>query len=162
MASRAGRAKQQSALAELRALKQSGKKRIDSYKDAAEDDIYEEVDEEGYKKVVRERLDKDDFVVDDDGIGYADNGQDDWERREAYSDEETPNGRHGKHGNTSRGKNKGKRDEDEAPVDRISKYLVKKQAVVAAPVSVVRSTEYYRIKLTHRPPPSKTMTSWQA
>jgi DNA polymerase alpha subunit A len=42
--------------------------------------IYDTVDEEGYKKVVRSRLDRDDFVVDDNGEGYADDGrEEDWE-----------------------------------------------------------------------------------
>ena len=76
-----------SKFAELRALKQSGKKRIDSYRDNVEDDIYEEVDEDGYKQVVRDRLDKDDFVVDDNGLGYADNGMDEWELHQDESDD---------------------------------------------------------------------------
>lgn len=42
-------------------------------------DLYDEVDDEEYKKVVRQRLDRDDFVVDDQGEGYADNGMDDWD-----------------------------------------------------------------------------------
>ena len=54
-------------LAELRALRASGKKRGDTYKVEEEQDLYEVVDEEGYKKVVRARLDQDDFVIDDDG-----------------------------------------------------------------------------------------------
>ena len=71
-------------LAELRALRASGKKRLDTYKVEEEQDLYEEVDEEGYKKVVRARLDRDDFVIDDNGEGYADDGRDEWmgERRD--------------------------------------------------------------------------------
>ncbi|KAL8965165.1 MAG: hypothetical protein Q9183_003994, partial [Haloplaca sp. 2 TL-2023] len=42
------------------------------------ENLYEEVDEEGYKKVVRARLDRDDFVVDDNGAGYADDGREEW------------------------------------------------------------------------------------
>ena len=70
-------------LAELRALRASGKKRLDTYKVEEEQDLYEEVDEEGYKKVVRARLDRDDFVIDDNGEGYADDGREEWigERR---------------------------------------------------------------------------------
>lgn len=77
--------------AELRALRQSGKKAFDSYKVDEIDNLYDEVDEDGYKKLVRERLNKDDFVVDDNGEGYADDGREDWDRVQRYdsdSDEE--------------------------------------------------------------------------
>lgn len=84
-----------SALAELRALRESGKKRLDTYQVHQEEDLYEEVDEEGYKKVVRNRLNQDDFVIDDNGEGYADDGREDWDRdhRQGYgsdSEEELP------------------------------------------------------------------------
>jgi DNA polymerase alpha subunit A len=73
--------------AELRALRESGKTRLDSYKVNQEADLYEEVDEEGYKKVVRERLNQDDFVIDDNGEGYADDGREEWDRRPEYETE---------------------------------------------------------------------------
>jgi hypothetical protein len=88
--------------AELRALRESGKKRLDSYEVNQEADLYEEVDEDGYKKVVRERLNQDDFVVDDNGEGYADDGREEWDRRPEYdseSEEELPTkGKAGKAG----------------------------------------------------------------
>ncbi|KAJ9270292.1 hypothetical protein DTO212C5_3535 [Paecilomyces variotii] len=65
-------------LAELRALRAAGKKRLSTYEVEDQGDIYEEVDDEGYKKVVRQRLDQDDFVVDDNGAGYADDGREEW------------------------------------------------------------------------------------
>lgn len=83
-------------LAELRALRAAGKTRLSTYQVEEEQQLYEEVDEEGYKKVVRSRLDQDDFVVDDNGEGYADDGREDWdttERRYDYgseSEEEQP------------------------------------------------------------------------
>ena len=41
-------------------------------------EIYDEVTEDQYKSVVKGRLAKDDFVIDD-GVGdYVDNGMDDW------------------------------------------------------------------------------------
>lgn len=74
-------------LEELRALRASGKKRLSTYEVEDQGSIYDEVDEEGYKKVVRERLDEDDFVVDDNGEGYADDGREVWnEERIEYSD----------------------------------------------------------------------------
>lgn len=66
--------------AELRALRASGKKAIDSYETEETADLYDEVDENQYKKIVRERLNQDDFVVDDNGEGYADDGREDWDR----------------------------------------------------------------------------------
>lgn len=78
------RAVVQAHLAELRALKESGKKRLDIYQVEQEADVYEEVDEDGYKKVVRQRLDQDDFVVDDNGEGYADDGREEWDTRLEY------------------------------------------------------------------------------
>lgn len=40
--------------------------------------MYDEVTEEQYKTIVKGRLQKDDFVVDDGVGGYMDNGMDDW------------------------------------------------------------------------------------
>jgi DNA polymerase alpha subunit A len=88
MASRAAR------LAELRALRAGGKTRLATYEVEEVEQIYEEVDEEDYKKVVRKRLDDDDFVVDDNGEGYADDGREDWQNAPqddcTESEEEAP------------------------------------------------------------------------
>lgn len=76
-------------LAQLRALRAAGKTGFDAYEAPEAESIYETVDDEGYKKVVRSRLDQDDFVVDDNGEGYADDGREDWqdERQPAYDSE---------------------------------------------------------------------------
>jgi DNA polymerase alpha subunit A len=71
-------------LAELKALRAAGKKRLSTYEIEDQGSIYDEVDEEGYKKVVRERLDQDDFVVDDNGEGYADDGREVWNEERVY------------------------------------------------------------------------------
>ncbi|OAL38306.1 hypothetical protein AYO20_02365 [Fonsecaea nubica] len=73
-----------SALAQLRAQRASGKTRLASYQVEDQGAIYDEVDEDGYKKVVRSRLDKDDFVVDDNGEGYADDGREEWQNERQY------------------------------------------------------------------------------
>lgn len=54
-----------------------------------DDDIYETVDEETYQNLVRARREREDFVVDDDGLGYYDDGE------EHFGDEELdePGGR---------------------------------------------------------------------
>jgi DNA polymerase alpha subunit A len=74
-------------LAQLRALRASGKKAFDTYEVQQEEDLYEEVDENQYKKIVRERLNEDDFVVDDNGEGYADDGREEWDRVHHYESE---------------------------------------------------------------------------
>lgn len=73
--------------AELRALRESGKKRLDTFQVHQEEDLYEEVDEDGYKKVVRDRLNQDDFVIDDNGEGYADDGREEWDHQPGYGTE---------------------------------------------------------------------------
>lgn len=81
-------------LAELRALRASKKSRLSTYEVEEDEQLYEEVDEEGYKKVVRARLDRDDFVVDDNGEGYADDGREEWMGQQYHSasgsEEEVP------------------------------------------------------------------------
>ena len=78
-----------SALAALRAARAGGKTRLDSYQVEDQGAVYDEVDEEGYKKVVRGRLNRDDFVVDDTGEGYADDGREEWQNeRTNYSSDE--------------------------------------------------------------------------
>lgn len=75
---------------QLRALRAAGKTAFDSYEVEEAESIYETVDDEGYKKVVRSRLDQDDFVVDDNGAGYADDGREDWQDEgRAYEDSES-------------------------------------------------------------------------
>jgi DNA polymerase alpha subunit A len=73
-----------SALAQLRAQRAGGKSRLESYQVEDQGAIYDEVDEEGYKKVVRGRLNQDDFVIDDNGDGYADDGREEWHNEKTY------------------------------------------------------------------------------
>lgn len=93
-------------LAELKALRQSGKKTFETYRADDAADLYDEVDEDGYKTLVRNRLNEDDFVVDDNGEGYADDGREDWDRVRRYDSdsdlEDLPvRGRPGKAGSFS-------------------------------------------------------------
>lgn len=123
-------------LAELRALRAAGKKRISTYEIEDQGDIYDEVDDDGYKKVIRSRLDQDDFVVDDNGEGYADDGREVWNERtvEYDSDEsdELP----------ARGKAaKRKREEEKQRKEKInngiSKYFNSGTAASSAPKAKV-------------------------
>ncbi|KIY66839.1 hypothetical protein CYLTODRAFT_437277 [Cylindrobasidium torrendii FP15055 ss-10] len=101
----ADRAKRQSALAELARLRKGGKRET---KDEDEDDsrIYDEVTEEQYRKVVRGRLARDDFVVDDGVEGYTDNGMDDFGEAMDYDSEEE---------DTRAKRKKGKKKEEPKP-----------------------------------------------
>lgn len=66
-------------LARLRAAR-SGKKIEDIDSDNDENvNIYDEVDETQYRKHKRDRVLNDDFIVDDNGEGYAETGADDWD-----------------------------------------------------------------------------------
>lgn len=79
--------------AEYRALRAQGKTRLSTYEVQEEEKLYEELDEEDYKKVVRDRLNQDDFVIDDNGEGYVDDGREDWtngRRSDSESEEELP------------------------------------------------------------------------
>lgn len=125
-----------SKFAELRALKATGRKRIDTYKQADEDDIYEEVDEDGYKKVVRDRLDQDDFVVDDNGLGYVDNGMDDWQHDSEGMSDDDERSQARQHKSSS--KSKVKKNIEAPQVDKISKYL-SKDPIISAPIKKVDS-----------------------
>ncbi len=118
-----------SALAQLRAQRASGKSRLDSYQVEDHGAIYDEVDEDGYKKVVRSRLDKDDFVVDDNGEGYADDGREEWQNERQYysSDgEDVPI-----KGNAAKRKREEDRDKEEQTNHKILNYF--NNGPVAAP-----------------------------
>lgn len=70
-------------LARLRAAR-SGAKVDDYHSDNDENlNIYDEVDENQYRKHKRDRVLNDDFIVDDNGEGYAETGADDWEAQNA-------------------------------------------------------------------------------
>ncbi|RDL35239.1 DNA polymerase [Venustampulla echinocandica] len=132
-----------SKFAELRALRESGKKRLDTYQVHQEEDLYEEVDEDGYKKVVRERLNQDDFVIDDNGEGYADDGREEWDRPRGYgseSEEELP-ARGGKAAKAA----KRKREEEKANKEKIDKgisnYFTKGPAAAQPKAKPVKTKE---------------------
>ncbi|KAK3944235.1 putative dna polymerase [Diplogelasinospora grovesii] len=125
---------------ELRVLRKSGKKKFDTYEVEQVDDLYEEVDENQYKKIVRDRLNQDDFVVDDNGEGYADDGREEWDRVPRYETESEDD-------LTVRGKDrkpKKQREEEQAKRDAndrdITEYFTK-GATKAQPKAKVIKTE---------------------
>ncbi|KAF2473440.1 uncharacterized protein BDR25DRAFT_282974 [Lindgomyces ingoldianus] len=122
-------------LAELRALRAAGKTRLSTYQVVEEEQLYDEVDEEGYKKVVRGRLDQDDFIVDDNGEGYADDGREEWDGdhpgyRYAATDSEEEENRPAK-GNAGKRKREEDKERQEKINNGISKYFSAKAATKA-------------------------------
>ncbi|KAF2262491.1 DNA polymeras-like protein alpha catalytic subunit [Lojkania enalia] len=123
-------------LAELRALRAAGKTRLSTYEVAEEEQLYDEVDEEGYKKVVRSRLDQDDFIVDDNGEGYVDDGREEWDgdhpgyRYAATDSEEEDNG-HPANGKATKRKREEDKEKQEKITNGISKYFSAKAATKA-------------------------------
>lgn len=119
-------------LAELRALRAAGKKRLSTYEVEDQDDIYDEVDDASYKKVIRDRLDQDDFVVDDNGAGYADDGREVWNERTVEYDsddsDELPT-----HGKAAKRKREEEKQRKEKINKGISKYFNSGNATAAAP-----------------------------
>ncbi|GAA5950464.1 hypothetical protein JCM10213_003586 [Rhodosporidiobolus nylandii] len=70
----------------LREARESGKR---NYEVKEQEDVYDEVEEDVYRSVVRGRLMEDDFIEEDDGVsGYADNGMDEWDRSASEDDDE--------------------------------------------------------------------------
>lgn len=73
MSSRASKAE---ALRQLRERRERGiGSALNDYEIKDEGDIYEKVDEEEYRDLVEKRREREDFVVDDDGLGYHDDGE---------------------------------------------------------------------------------------
>ncbi|TEA13229.1 DNA polymerase alpha catalytic subunit [Colletotrichum sidae] len=131
-----------SKFAELRALRQAGKKGQYEVEDVA--DLYEEVDENQYKKIIRNRLDQDDFVVDDNGEGYADDGREEWDRAPQYdsdSEDEIPGAARGRPSKAS----KKQREDDAAKKDAndkdISEYFTKGAVKAQAKPKVAKTKE---------------------
>ncbi|TFK51987.1 hypothetical protein OE88DRAFT_1658731 [Heliocybe sulcata] len=108
MADRARR-ERTSKLDKLAAYKRAREGGGRSWKEEEDVDIYDEVTEDQYKRIVGGRLAKDDFVVDDGVEGYMDNGMDDWEEeREEEEDTDRKKPKAGKRGKVEAQKNRGK------------------------------------------------------
>ncbi|KAJ1536784.1 DNA-directed DNA polymerase alpha catalytic subunit pol1, partial [Nowakowskiella sp. JEL0078] len=93
---------------------------LDENEDEEKAKIYDELPEEDYIKISKKkRMEGDNFVEDDDGVGYADYGQNDWESEE-YSDEEEELNRHNSKGKKTSSKLK-----------KVPPKLAKKDAQIA-------------------------------
>ncbi|CAK7202466.1 DNA-directed DNA polymerase alpha catalytic subunit pol1 [Sporothrix eucalyptigena] len=127
----------------LRALRKSGKTAFDSYEVSEDNALYEEVDENQYKDIVRQRLNQDDFVVDDNGEGYADDGREEWDRAHVYESDSDDN-EGGMVGRPRGRPSKKSREEDQADRDakdrNIAEYFTK-GATKSQPKSKIMKTE---------------------
>lgn len=72
-------AKARQALEQLKAARTGGVRRAEAYEYQGEAALYDVVDEQQYAEIVRKRREEGGgFVVDDDGRGYVDIGEDDY------------------------------------------------------------------------------------
>lgn len=71
-------------LAELRRLRAEGKTQRSLEFNEEDGKIYDEYDQKEYEALQRQRLREDNFVVDDDGKGYIDNGDYEWGQSNPY------------------------------------------------------------------------------
>ena len=122
---------------ELKAARAGGKSRLEQYNpDQDANTLYDEIDEVDYQ---RAKL-QDDFVVDDHGEGYVDNGMEELERDRQYSSEEDEaqedRRRGGKRGKKAKGKKENEVRVTEGAIDR----LFRKPAI-QMPKKVAVSTE---------------------
>ncbi|KAJ3182355.1 DNA-directed DNA polymerase alpha catalytic subunit pol1 [Geranomyces variabilis] len=103
-------ASRKSALEKLKASRKLGLTALSSLEEDTagdDEDVYEEVTEEEYTALRRRRMEEGgDFVVDDDGLGYVDYGQDEWasENSGSSQDDEDDEGDDG--GKTGKAKRK--------------------------------------------------------
>lgn len=77
-----------SALEVLKNLKDKGGRRVDSYQFKEEEKIYDSLSEADYNLLVAKRREEvKNFVVEDDGLGYADIGEEEDWNEDKYVDE---------------------------------------------------------------------------
>ncbi|SCV05714.1 LANO_0H13564g1_1 [Lachancea nothofagi CBS 11611] len=105
-------------LQRARQNKSSSKELYDEDDDTEDHKVYDLIDENEFRNRKRQELLRDDFVVDDDGLGYVDRGVDEWDNRhhhDKYSsdEEEGQQAVKGRHSKTSTTKSGGKNDKNE-------------------------------------------------
>ncbi|KAI9025578.1 hypothetical protein DFJ74DRAFT_618536 [Hyaloraphidium curvatum] len=123
-----GKESRSSALKNLKKRKQEGTSLLDEGDSSDDDRIYDEVTQDEFDSIQRRRLQEDDFVVDDDGKGYVDNGEDEWDRPHKYgseSDSEEEDAGGGKRKKNKKDKSS-KRVKPEHQLDALFKNQAKK------------------------------------
>jgi len=74
--------RKQQRLAALETFRQARNQRgsiLDTVEEEDDDDVYDTLTEEAYRDLVQQRRERHDFVVDDDGLGYQDDGEEHWQ-----------------------------------------------------------------------------------
>lgn len=69
------RSEKRAALARWKVDRSQGRSALDDLEEEDDDAIFDVVDEDEYQQIVRSRQQREDFVVDDDGLGYHDDGE---------------------------------------------------------------------------------------
>ena len=81
------RGSNKASLAALRAAREGQTLRTAQWEAPVEEDVYKEVNEDEYRRIVTERRQREDFVVDDDGLGYYDDGEEHFGEEEEIAKE---------------------------------------------------------------------------
>ncbi|KAH6570971.1 hypothetical protein BASA60_007400 [Batrachochytrium salamandrivorans] len=95
----------------LKELREAGTTNLRDYETVENVDIFDEVTEEEYNTLNKRSRLEDDFVVDDNGEGYGNNGLEDWDHPQSgqsSTDEDDSNNINDGHGRTTSSKLKGK------------------------------------------------------
>ena len=122
---------------ELKAARAGGKSRLEQYN--PDDDnyaLYDEIDEADYQ---RAKL-QDDFVVDDGGEGYVDNGIEELEHERRYSSEEDDEAKEDRRPGR-KGKKGGKKQKDEVKVSEGAIDRLFRKPAIQMPKKTAISTE---------------------
>ncbi|KAL6785075.1 POLA1 [Auxenochlorella protothecoides x Auxenochlorella symbiontica] len=121
-------AKSKQALAEIIALRKSGARRVDTFEVKEEEPVYDVVDEDQYAQIVKKRRDEGGaFVIDRNGLGYADIGEEvDWSVEGDGEHEDLPTG-------TAKALAKGRKNKaDPAPAPPAQRARMQKMFASAA------------------------------
>jgi DNA polymerase alpha subunit A len=79
--------RRRAALAKYRSARETGTSALDQI-EFEDDAIYDEVTEEEYRQTVQARREREDFVVDDDGLGYYDDGEERFGEEAEYHEQQ--------------------------------------------------------------------------
>ncbi|KAJ3412036.1 DNA-directed DNA polymerase alpha catalytic subunit pol1 [Chytridiales sp. JEL 0842] len=145
-----GEESRQKQLEKLKRIRETGESALSAYEVKEDKAIYEEVTDADYNAIMQKRMEEDDFVVDDDGRGYADYGNDfgDDNENESESEAEEDDTAAGKRKRAKKGKD-AKKPKKVRPEARVTSFFQKAQAKAAATASAAATAE-------SKPPSSST------